>query len=105
MLYLAAAHQVAAAVDSLMAIPIMIGDDDRTMALWKLLFDAGGYTNAILQPAVPPNKSLLRTSYMATHTDAQLDRVLEAFHKIGKQVGLIYGSGDQGSGDQGSGIS
>lgn len=70
-------------------IPIMIGDDDRTMILWKLLFDEGVYTNVVVAPAVPPNKSLLRTSYMATHTDAQLDRVLEVFHKIGKQVGMI----------------
>ena len=67
----------------------MIGDDDRTIMLWKLLFDEGVYTNAVVPPGVPPNKSLLRTSYMATHTDAQLDRVLEAFNKIGKQIGLI----------------
>ena len=70
-------------------IPIMIGDDDRTVMIWNLLFNEGVYTNAVLPPGVPLNKSLLRTSYMATHTDAQLDRVLEVFHKIGKQTGLI----------------
>jgi 8-amino-7-oxononanoate synthase len=70
-------------------IPIMIGDDQKTFAAWKALFEAGIYTNAVIPPAVPPSKSLLRTSYMATHTDAQLDRVLETFGKVGKELGLI----------------
>jgi hypothetical protein len=38
---------------------------------------------------VQPGRELLRTSYMATHTDDQLNRVLETFAVIGKQVGLI----------------
>jgi 7-keto-8-aminopelargonate synthetase-like enzyme len=40
-------------------------------------------------PAVPPEASLLRTSYMATHTDAQLDRVLDTFGSVGKSLGII----------------
>jgi 8-amino-7-oxononanoate synthase len=70
-------------------IPIMIGDEQKTFAAWKALFEAGIYTNAVIPPAVPASKSLLRTSYMATHTDAQLDRVLETFSKVGKELGLI----------------
>jgi 8-amino-7-oxononanoate synthase len=70
-------------------IPIMIGDDMKTILSWKALFEAGVYTNTVLPPAVPPNKSLLRTSYMATHTDEQLDRVLGVFEKVGKEMGLI----------------
>jgi len=70
-------------------IPIIIGDDMKTFALWKALFDAGIYTNAVVPPAVAPNQSRLRTSYMATHTEEQLDRVLEAFAVIGKEVGVI----------------
>jgi 8-amino-7-oxononanoate synthase len=54
-----------------------------------MLFDAGIYTNVVVPPAVPPNKSLLRTSYMATHTDAQLDFVLETFYQIGKELELF----------------
>jgi len=42
-----------------------------------------------LTPAVPQGMDLLRTSYMATHTDAQLDKVLAVFEQVGKQVGLI----------------
>jgi len=56
---------------------------------WKALFEAGIFTNCVLPPGVPPNKSLLRTSYMATHTDEQLEQVLETFEAVGKQMGLI----------------
>jgi 8-amino-7-oxononanoate synthase len=70
-------------------IPIVIGDDMPTFKLWRALYDAGVYTNAVIPPAVPPNHSLLRTSYMATHTDEQMDRVLELFERVGKEVGII----------------
>ena len=70
-------------------IPIIVGDDMKTIFLWKRLFEEGVFVNPVLPPAVPPNKSLLRTSYMATHTDAQLDQVLETFHKVGRELGLI----------------
>jgi 8-amino-7-oxononanoate synthase len=70
-------------------VPIRIGDDMRTVYAWKLLFEGGLFVNPILAPAVPEGQQLLRTSYMATHTDEQLDRALEVFAQIGKQVGLI----------------
>jgi 8-amino-7-oxononanoate synthase len=70
-------------------IPIVIGDDMPTFTMWRALFEAGVYTNAVIPPAVPPAKSLLRTSYMATHTDEQMDRVLSLFEQVGKQVGVI----------------
>lgn len=63
-------------------IPIIIGDMMKTLQAWKVFFEAGIYTNVALPPAVPPELSLLRTSYMATHTDEQLDRVLEVFKKV-----------------------
>ena len=70
-------------------IPILIGSDEKTFLTWKLLFDAGVFVNPVISPAVSPGRQLLRTSYMATHTDEQLDTVLEIFSRIGKQVGLI----------------
>ncbi len=70
-------------------IPIIIGDEMKTLITWKALFEAGLYTNPVLPPAVPPNKSLLRTSYMATHTEEQLDRVLSIFEQVGKTLELI----------------
>lgn len=70
-------------------VPIIIGDDQLTFATWRLLFDNGVFVNPVISPAVSPGHQLLRTSYMATHTDEQLDCVLEIFEKVGKQVGLI----------------
>jgi 8-amino-7-oxononanoate synthase len=70
-------------------IPIIIGDMEKTFFAWKSLFDAGVYTNPVIPPAVPANLSLLRTSYMATHTDAQMAFVLETFEQVGKAIGLI----------------
>ncbi len=70
-------------------IPIIIGDDYATLLVWRLLFEEGIYTNPVIPPGVLPNLSLLRTSYMATHTDEQMAFVLEKFEKVGKTVGLI----------------
>jgi len=70
-------------------IPILIGDDQKTFAFWRALFAEGIYVNPVVPPAVPPSASLLRTSYMSTHTDAQLDRVLETFGRVGKELGIV----------------
>lgn len=70
-------------------VPIIIGDDQLTFATWRLLFENGVFVNPVISPAVSPGHQLLRTSYMATHTDEQLDRVLGIFEKVGKQVGLL----------------
>jgi 8-amino-7-oxononanoate synthase len=70
-------------------IPILIGDDRVTIMGWKALFDAGVFVNPVLAPAVPEGHQLLRTSYMATHTDEQLERVVETFERVGKTAGLI----------------
>ena len=70
-------------------IPIIIGDDTLTLLTWKKLFENGLFVNPIISPATPPGRQLLRTSYMATHTDEQLDQVLVIFEKVGKELGLI----------------
>ena len=70
-------------------VPVIIGSDMNTVFAWRACFDAGIYVNPVLPPGVPPNKSLLRTSYMATHTNEQLDRVIEAFRIVGTKTGLI----------------
>ncbi len=70
-------------------IPILIGDDLRTIFSWKALFDEGVFVNPVVSPAVPQGSQLLRTSYMASHTDAQMDRVLEVFAKVGKNLGMV----------------
>jgi len=43
----------------------------------------------VIPPAVEPGHALIRTSYMATHTDEQLDRVLDTFEQIGKKLDVI----------------
>ncbi len=70
-------------------IPIIIGDNHRTLLTWKKLFEAGVFVNPVLCPATPPGRQLLRTSYMATHTEDQLNRVLEIFARVGREMGLI----------------
>lgn len=70
-------------------IPIKIGDENACMEFWKLLFDNGIFSNPSISPAVPPGEAIIRTSYMATHTDEELDIVLETFGKLGKQFGII----------------
>jgi 8-amino-7-oxononanoate synthase len=70
-------------------IPILIRDDIKTLKIWKALFEAGVYTNPVLSPAVPPDLTLLRTSYIATHTDEQLERVLVIMEQVGKEMGII----------------
>ena len=71
-------------------IPIIIGEDGPTFLTWKLLFERGLYTNPVVTPAVPPGQSMLRTSYMTTHTREQLDRALEILSVTGRQLGLIH---------------
>jgi 8-amino-7-oxononanoate synthase len=70
-------------------IPVIIGGMEETFMAWKMCFEAGLYTNAVVDPAVPPDQCLLRTSYMATHTDEQIDRALNILGGVGRELGLI----------------
>lgn len=70
-------------------VPIIIGDDQRTFAAWRMLFDEGVFVNPVISPAVTPGRQMLRTSYMATHTDEQLDRVIEIVGAVSRRLGLI----------------
>jgi 8-amino-7-oxononanoate synthase len=70
-------------------IPIIIGDRFKTLQMCGILQEYGIFVNPTISPAVPPGRELLRTSYMATHTDEQLDKILDAFGRAGKQVGVI----------------
>lgn len=70
-------------------IPVVFGDNMTTFIFWRNLFDEGVFTNPVVSPAVPENMARLRTSYIATHTDEQLDFVIEKFAKVGKKLGVI----------------
>jgi 8-amino-7-oxononanoate synthase len=63
-------------------VPVLVGDDWKAALLWRALYDAGVYVNVAIHPAVPPGGALLRTSVMANHETAVLDRALDAFGRV-----------------------
>ena len=69
-------------------VPIFIGDRLKTMQVWRRVLDKGVFLNAIVVPAVQPGRDLLRTSYMATHQDEQLDTILRVVDEVRREVGL-----------------
>ena len=71
-----------AATSSRRSSPCCVGDDWKAVLLWRALYDAGVFVNTALHPAVPPGGALLRTSVMATHDTATLDRALDAFAEV-----------------------
>ncbi len=72
-------------------IPLMVGDNLKTFAMTKELGEMGVFVTPVVAPAVPPDQTLIRTSYTATHTDGQLSHVLDSFRKVGKKFGVIHG--------------
>ncbi len=70
-------------------IPLIIGDNEKTFLLWKAMFENGVYANPVVSPAVPPDRSIIRTSYMAIHTDDDLDQVLEITGREARKLGII----------------
>ncbi|MEJ2066585.1 MAG: pyridoxal phosphate-dependent aminotransferase family protein [Deltaproteobacteria bacterium] len=70
-------------------IPIIIGDRMKTFQMCGLLQQYGIFVNPTISPAVPPGREMLRTSYMATHTEEQLDKILDAFERAGRELGVI----------------
>lgn len=70
-------------------IPLLMGEMDRAFMMWKILNDEGVFVNPVVPPATTPGRCLIRTSYMATHTDEMLDRVLVILERAGKKLGVI----------------
>jgi len=70
-------------------IPIVIGGDMDAYAAAMELQEEGVFVNPVVTPAVPPGRSMIRTSYMATHTREHLDTALAALEKIGRRRGLL----------------
>jgi 8-amino-7-oxononanoate synthase len=70
-------------------VPIEIGSPERTVEVWQALLAAGLYTNIVLPPACRPDACLLRTSYSAAHTAADIDRALAIFEQVGRELGVV----------------
>ncbi len=69
-------------------IPIIIGEDEQCFAFWKKLIASGIFANPVISPATPPGRALIRTSYMSTHTDEDIEIILEAFAHCAEEFGL-----------------
>jgi len=63
-------------------IPVLIGEDIETFLFWKSLDERGVFANPVVPPATPPGKGLIRTSYMATHEDRDIDQVINVFTEL-----------------------
>jgi 8-amino-7-oxononanoate synthase len=75
-------HDAAVAHLTTPIIPVLVGDDWKAALLWRALYDRGVFTNCALHPAVPPGGALLRTSVMASHDRATLDRAIAVFGEV-----------------------
>ncbi|MEE8301166.1 MAG: aminotransferase class I/II-fold pyridoxal phosphate-dependent enzyme [Candidatus Tectomicrobia bacterium] len=70
-------------------IPVILGEDMLTFGFWRELFERGVFTNPAVRQAVAPGSSLIRTSVIATHTPAQIDRALDIFCEVGQKLHVI----------------
>ncbi|MDR3125166.1 MAG: aminotransferase class I/II-fold pyridoxal phosphate-dependent enzyme [Endomicrobium sp.] len=70
-------------------IPLTVGTDIVAFKMWRMLFDEGVFASPVVTPAVPEGQAIIRTSYMATHSDEHLNFILEKFKKVGKAYGII----------------
>jgi len=70
-------------------VPVFMGEMETSFMFCKLLLENGVFATPIVPPATPEDETMVRTSYMTTHTEKQLDTVLEIFEKLGRQFGLI----------------
>jgi 7-keto-8-aminopelargonate synthetase-like enzyme len=70
-------------------LPVYMRDTLRTFQFSRRLEEEGVFVNPIVSPGVPPGDELLRVSLMATHTFEQIDRALDKFQKVGRELGVI----------------
>ncbi len=70
-------------------IPLLVGDDFTAFAFAQALYDQGVFATPVIRPAVPDGCALIRTSYMASHTEEDLNYVLEVLEKLGRQFGIL----------------
>jgi glycine C-acetyltransferase len=67
----------------------MMGDPDTAGRFSQRLFDEGVFAQPVVYPTVAMDKARIRTIVTAAHSDEQLDRALDAFHRVGTELGLI----------------
>jgi len=70
-------------------VPILIGSEMKSFIFTQRLFEEGIFATPAIFPAVRYGEAIVRTSFMATHTDSDLDRVLEIFEKLARELGTF----------------
>ena len=70
-------------------VPILTGDEMRTIGLWQALLRAGLYVNLIVPPGCPKDDCVLRASCSAAHTPEQIQQALAIFASVGSHLGQI----------------
>lgn len=70
-------------------IPIYVRDNEKTFMVTKMLLDEGVFVNPVISPAVPPEDTLIRLAWMATHTIEQVDFAVDKTVKCFKKLGLL----------------
>lgn len=70
-------------------IPLLIGDDLTAFSFTQKLYESGVFATPVVRPAVPEGCAMIRTSYMASHSEEDLDYVLEVLQTLGREFGII----------------
>lgn len=70
-------------------IPVMLGDARLAQTFASLLQQEGIYVTGFFYPVVPEGKARIRTQISASHTQPQLERAIDAFTRVGRQLGVI----------------
>ncbi|ROR04881.1 glycine C-acetyltransferase [Erwinia sp. JUb26] len=70
-------------------IPVMLGDARLAQTFASLLQQEGIYVTGFFYPVVPEGKARIRTQISASHTPPQLERAVDAFTRVGRQLGVI----------------
>ena len=70
-------------------IPLYVRDNEKTFMVTKMLLDEGVFVNPVISPAVPPEDTLIRLAWMATHTIEQVDFAVDKTVKCFKKLGLL----------------
>ena len=70
-------------------IPVMLGDAALAAKMAEKLLEEGIFVIGFSFPVVPKGQARIRTQMSAAHTTEQIDRAVEAFGRIGRELGVI----------------
>src|SRR5574344_883893 len=70
-------------------IPLLVYDDLKSLTMTRDLLEKGIFVNPVISPAVPPGRSLIRFSLMATHTFEQVDEAVDKMTAAAKKLGIL----------------